>query len=152
MTQEALKLALEALEVLIDSFADVSAYEDEEHAFTNELIFIPDIKKAIKAIAAAKEALAQPVQSVSWTGNGDSIASGWREINAPTGFFYQVNKRLEEEDDDTQVYKRPWVNLSDSQLEAIYYEVVAEHRGAPMPWGQVVFAKAVQAMLRELNT
>jgi len=51
---------------------------------------------------------------------------------------------MTEEDDDTQVYKRPWVNLSDSQIEAIYYEVVAEHRGAPMPWGQVVFAKAVQ--------
>jgi hypothetical protein len=56
------------------------------------------------------------------------------------------------EEDDTQVYKKPWVNLSDSQLENIYYEVVAEHRGAPMPWGQVVFAKAVQAMLKELNT
>ena len=46
----------------------------------------------------------------------------------------------------------PWVELSDSQIENIYYEVVAEHRGAPMPWGQVVFAKAVQAMLKELNT
>ena len=56
-----------------------------------------------------------------------------------------------EEDDDTQVYKKPWVDLSDSQLEAIYYEVVAEHRGAPMPWGQVVFAKAVQAALKEKN-
>ena len=57
---EALKQTLAALEVLIDSFADVSAYEDDEHAFTNELIFIPDIKKAIKAITAIKEALAQP--------------------------------------------------------------------------------------------
>ena len=61
------------------------------------------------------------------------------------------SKAMTEEDDDTQVYKKPWVNLSDSQIEAIYYEVVAEHRGAPMPWGQVVFAKAVQAMLKELN-
>ena len=57
MTKEALKLALEALEKLIESFSDVSAYEDDEHGFTNELLFIPDIKKAIKAIAAAKEAL-----------------------------------------------------------------------------------------------
>jgi len=64
---EALNLALEALEVLVDSFADVSAYEDEEHAFTDELIFIPDIKKAIKAITAIKEALAQPAQEpVAW--------------------------------------------------------------------------------------
>lgn len=68
--------------------------------------------------------------------------------------FFKENQRINriEEDDDTQVYKKPWVNLSDSQLENIYYEVVAEHRGAPMPWGQVVFAKAVQAMLKELNT
>jgi NADH pyrophosphatase NudC (nudix superfamily) len=57
---ETLKLALEAFEALIDKFSDVRAYEDEEHAFTDELIFIPDIKKAIKAIAAAKQALAQP--------------------------------------------------------------------------------------------
>ena len=62
-----------------------------------------------------------------------------------------VVRRMAEEDDDIQVYKKPWVNLSDSQLEAIYYEVVAEHRGAPMPWGQVVFAQAVQAALKELN-
>ena len=48
--------------------------------------------------------------------------------------------------------RKEWVDLSDSQLEAIYYEVVAEHRGAPMPWGQVVFAQAVQAALREKNT
>jgi len=64
----------------------------------------------------------------------------------------KVLAKMLEEDDDIQDYKKPWVNLSDSQLEAIYYEVVAEHRGAPMPWGQVVFAKAVQARLRELNT
>ncbi len=58
---------------------------------------------------------------------------------------------MTDDDDDTQVYKKPWVNLSDSQIEAIYYEVVAKHRGAPMPWAQVVFAKAVQARLKELN-
>ena len=54
---EALKLAIEALEKLVNSFSDVSAYEDDEHGFTNELVFIPDIKAAIKAIAAAKAAL-----------------------------------------------------------------------------------------------
>jgi len=56
-----------------------------------------------------------------------------------------------EEDDDIQDYVRPWVDLTDTQIQNIYYEVVAEHRGAPMPWGQVVFAKAVQAKLKELN-
>lgn len=57
-----------------------------------------------------------------------------------------------EEDDDIQVYKKPWVNLSETQIQNIYYKVVDEHRGAPMPWGQVVFAQAVQAALKELNT
>ena len=57
MTKEVLQQTLEALEKLIDSFSDVSAYEDDEHGFTNELVFIPDIQKAIKAIAAAKAAL-----------------------------------------------------------------------------------------------
>jgi hypothetical protein len=59
---------------------------------------------------------------------------------------------MTEEDDDTQVYKKPWVELTDTQIQNIYYKVVEEHRGAPMPWGQVVFAKAVQARLKELNT
>ena len=57
-----------------------------------------------------------------------------------------------EEDDDIQDYKKPWVDLTETQIQNIYYEVVAEHRGAPMPWGQVVFAQAVQAALKELNT
>jgi hypothetical protein len=59
---------------------------------------------------------------------------------------------MTDDDDDTQVYKRPWVDLTDTQLEAIYYEVVAKHRGAPMPHGQVLFGQAVQARLKELNT
>ena len=61
-------------------------------------------------------------------------------------------RRMAEEDDDAQVYKKPWVDLTETQIQNIYYEVVAEHRGAPMPWGQVVFAQAVQAALKELNT
>ena len=68
-------------------------------------------------------------------------------------------KRLEREakmraleDDDIQDYKKPWVNLSDSQIEEIYYKTVAIHRGSAMPYGQVVFGRALQAKLRELNT
>jgi hypothetical protein len=48
--------------------------------------------------------------------------------------------------------QRPWVNLSDSQIETIYYETVNVHRGAPMPQGQVIFGRAVQAKLKEKNT
>jgi hypothetical protein len=48
--------------------------------------------------------------------------------------------------------EQPWVNLSDSQIEEIYYKTAAIHRGAAMPHGQVVFGRALQAKLRELNT
>ena len=57
-----------------------------------------------------------------------------------------------EEDDDIQDYKKPWVNLSDSQIEEIYYKTAAIHRGSAMPYGQVLFGRALQAKLRELNT
>ena len=47
--------------------------------------------------------------------------------------------------------KRPWVDLSDSQIEQVYYDVVKLHRGAAMPWGQVQFGKALQALIKEKN-
>jgi len=56
------------------------------------------------------------------------------------------------EDDDIQDYKKPWVNLTDTQIQNIYYKIVDEHRGAPMPWGQVQFGRALQAKLKEKNT
>ena len=87
MTQEALKLALEALKTI-----------DEAMPFP----------VAKLAQAAIKEALARPDE-------------------------------------------RQWVDLTDTQIENIYNEVVKIHRGAAMPYGQVVFGRAVQAKLRELN-
>ena len=63
-----------------------------------------------------------------------------------------VVRRIVEEDDDIQDYKKPWVNLSDSQIEEIYYKTVAIHRGSAMPHGQVMFGRALQAKLKELNT
>lgn len=47
--------------------------------------------------------------------------------------------------------QREWVDLSDSQIEQVYYDVAKLHRGAPMPYGQVVFGRAVQVRLKELN-
>jgi hypothetical protein len=57
-----------------------------------------------------------------------------------------------DEDDDTQVYKKPWVDLTDSQIEKIYYDLVKIYRGAPMPWGQIQFGKVLQAAIKEKNT
>ena len=52
---------------------------------------------------------------------------------------------------DTTPPQRPWVDLSDSQIEQVYYDVAKLHRGAPMPWGQVQFGKALQALVKEKN-
>ena len=47
--------------------------------------------------------------------------------------------------------KRPWVDLSDSQIEQVYYDVAKLHRGAAMPWGQIQFGRALQALIKEKN-
>ena len=57
-----------------------------------------------------------------------------------------------EDDDDIQDYKKPWVDLSDSQIEQVYYDVAKLHRGAAMPWGQVQFGRALQALIKEKNS
>lgn len=61
------------------------------------------------------------------------------------------DKKYPEEDDDIQDYKKPWVDLSDSQIEQVYYDVAKLHRGAAMPWGQVQFGRALQALIKEKN-
>jgi hypothetical protein len=48
--------------------------------------------------------------------------------------------------------QRQWVGLTDTQIEQVYFEMVKKHRGAPMPWGQVQFGKALEAKLKEKNT
>ena len=47
--------------------------------------------------------------------------------------------------------KREWVDLSDSQIEQVYYDVVKIHRGASMPWAQIQFGRALQALIKEKN-
>jgi len=48
--------------------------------------------------------------------------------------------------------KRKWVDLSDAQIEQVYFDVVQVHRGAPMPWGQVQFGRALLEKFKEVNT
>jgi hypothetical protein len=48
--------------------------------------------------------------------------------------------------------KGEWVDLTDTQIENVYFDVVKEHRGAPMPWGQVQFGKALLKKFKEVNT
>jgi hypothetical protein len=48
--------------------------------------------------------------------------------------------------------QRTWIDMTDTQIENVYFEVVKEHRGAPMPWGQVQFGRAVLEKFKEKNT
>jgi hypothetical protein len=74
---------------------------------------------------------------ITYSGNGSAER---REINAPTGFFFQVDKRLEE-DDDIQDYKKPWVGLTEDEVIDVFKEKNA-----------IKFARAIEAKLKELNT
>jgi len=49
---------------------------------------------------------------------------------------------IADEDDDIQVYQRPWVGLTEEEVDTIY-----QRNGTPKG-----FAKAIQAKLKEKNT
>ena len=49
----------------------------------------------------------------------------------------------EEEDDDTQVYKKPWAGLTDVE----YQEILKKHDGA----GLLAFYNLVEAALKKKN-
>ena len=58
-----------------------------------------------------------------------------------------MRKLDNDDDDDTQVYKRPWVGLTDEEI----------HRLDPLPHTmfdqqRIDFAKAIEAKLREKNS
>ena len=104
---------------------------------------VAEIKRLIDVVGGM--ALAQPEQEpvatvTSESGNPDITMSWWHEPALPVG---------------TKLYttppQRPWVDLSDSQIEQVYYDVAKLHRGAPMPWGQVQFGNALQALVKEKN-
>ena len=55
---------------------------------------------------------------------------------------------MTEEDDDTQVYKKPWVNLTDDEIDAI--EKLHWHE-RPDLWGLRKFIREIEAKLKEKN-
>ena len=55
-------------------------------------------------------------------------------------------RRMAEEDDDTQVYKKAWVGLTDEEREAIANSTIRIHG---QEWA---YATAIEAKLREKNS
>jgi hypothetical protein len=76
-------------------------------------------------------------------------------IKEMTPEIYQFSQLLNDEKMkqwDEWKAKREWVELTDTQIEQVYFEVTKEHRGAPMPWGQVQFGGALLEKFKEVNT
>ena len=64
-----------------------------------------------------------------------------------TGFKSKKAAALDKlDDDDTQVYQRPWIDLTDDQIIALF----DSHNVYGTKW--LEFARAVEAKLREKNT
>jgi len=137
--KEAMKLALDALEteVSID--------------WTNNDEFNASAEKMHEAIAALNARLTQPEQEpVAWPCLIDSadfskgtitIVMQCEDYKVSAGTHWL----------SPTPPQRTWVDLTDTQIEQVYFEMVQEHRGAPMPWGQVQFGKALLKKFREVN-
>jgi hypothetical protein len=48
--------------------------------------------------------------------------------------------------------QRTWVDLTRTQMQDVYFEVLKEHRGGHQMQGQLAFGEALQAKIREKNT
>ena len=70
-------------------------------------------------------------------------AMGFKSVNN----CEQWKKSMIEEDDDTQVYKKPWVGLTNNELQPI----ADEYRILFGGWVED-FARAIEAKLKEKNT
>ena len=60
--------------------------------------------------------------------------------------FYTIHPK--DEDDDIQVYQRPWVGLTEQELESAYWGYME----VPTQNGFEKTVKAIEAKLREKNT
>jgi len=47
--------------------------------------------------------------------------------------------------------QRPWVDLTRTQIQNIYFAVLKEHRGSHQMQGQLAFGEALQAAIKEKN-
>jgi hypothetical protein len=56
------------------------------------------------------------------------------------------------EDCPEKVPQRTWVDLTRTQMQDVYFEVLKEHRGGHQIQGQLAFGEALQAKIKEKNT
>ena len=134
MTQEALKLALDALQRL----ACLGNGQSYGNSVGNDI--------AINAITAIKEALAQEQTPVAWKLPDKNVVfwEDTKEVDEYHGFKPTI-----------PLYPHPqrtWVDLTRTQMQDVYFAVLEEHRGGHQMQGQLAFGEALQAKLKERNT
>jgi hypothetical protein len=130
MTQEALKLALDALETELSI------------DWTNNDEFNASAEKMYEAIAAIKEALAQPEQEPV------ACVGPWHDARLTLIPRYSHQTFEREQPLYAAPPRRTWVGLTDTEIDAIYTGVRAVHREIDSD----VFARAIEAKLKEKNT
>ena len=142
MTQEALKMALDALEAT--SPLGFGTASDKRH---------------YGAITAIKEALAQPEQEpVAWyvkSKEGEPLLG-----SEPSFYLEEAEEILAGQIEDSgseiaPLYPHPqrtWVDLTRTQMQDVYFAVLEEHRGGHQMEGQLAFGEALQAKIKERNT
>jgi hypothetical protein len=59
---------------------------------------------------------------------------------------------MTEEDDDIQDYRKPWVGLTDKEIELAYGCIIKIRKKDIMPVEQKQFAKTLELLLRKKNT
>jgi hypothetical protein len=47
--------------------------------------------------------------------------------------------------------QRPWVDLTRTQIQNVYFAVLEEHRGGHQMQGQLAFGEALQAAIKDKN-
>jgi hypothetical protein len=143
---EALKLALEALEEYVNVVVSVN----DPNEWTPKVADAGE--PARKAITAIKEALAQPEQEpVAWIshkellvmrGNAYAGAKDWR-----------VNLGLEPQEGDVGLYTTPpqctWVGLTDKEIDELW---MSHHDDFGNALSAIDYERAIEAKLKEKNT
>jgi hypothetical protein len=133
MKDEALKLALESLEHML---------EDAKQ----ERLTVEYWNECVDAITAIKQALAAPVKDLPFGVSGGLVAIKTLLGRDPCA---HANTAIEMIDAILKEYpaaQRQWVSLTDHQLETIWYQT---NSGGAMV---IRFARAIEASLKEINT
>jgi len=79
-----------------------------------------------------------------------------KELESPKPWCMKMNgctaKCEDCPDEPPPTPQRTWVDLTRTQMQDVYFEVLKEHRGGHQMEGQLAFGEALQAKIKEKNT